>query len=73
MAVLARQDNRSAWCADAVRAETVIESYAFGGKAVDIWCFVNSASISTDGVRCMIIAHDQDHIRPAVRFRPGHD
>ena len=73
MAVLARQDNCSAWRADAVGAETVVESYASGGKSVDIWCLVNSTSIRTDGVRRMVVAHDEDDIRPFVQLRPGHD
>jgi hypothetical protein len=73
VAILARQDNRSAWRTNAVCAETVIESYAFFGKSIYVRCLINLTAVSADSVRRMVIAHDENDVGPPEWLCLGYD
>src|SRR4029453_9192430 len=60
---------RPAWSADRIRNETVLEFHPFGSKPVDVWSFYELAPVSTDGVRGMIVRHNEHDVRLSLRWR----
>jgi hypothetical protein len=63
VAVLAGEDGGAAGSADGVDGVTAVEADAFFGDAIDIWCFVDLAAVSADGVGGVVVGHDEEDVR----------
>jgi hypothetical protein len=62
VAVLPREDDGPAGCADPVCAEAIIEAAAFAGDPVDSRRPVKTAPITADRLGGMVIGHDEEDI-----------
>ena len=69
VAVLAGEDRRPAGAADRVDAEAVVEPHARLGQAIEVGRLVHPAAIGADGVRGVVVAHDEQDVGPARRPR----
>src|SRR5688572_23996360 len=72
MTVFASENRRPARSANRILHKAVLEPHAFSRQPVHIWRAVNLPAIGADGVRSMIVSHDEQNVRarsPAQRRR----
>ena len=62
MAVLSGEDGGPAGGAYPVGAKAVVEPHTFPGDPVDVQGLVEAASIAADGLRSVVVRHDEDDI-----------
>jgi hypothetical protein len=62
MAVLSSEDGGPAGGAYPVGAKAVFKPYALPGDPVDVQSFVEATSITADGLRGVVVRHDEDDI-----------
>ena len=68
VAILAGKNGRPAWRADRVGHETVRETHAVMGNAVEVWRLVDLAAVATQGMGGVVVGHDVENVG---RFRLG--
>ena len=67
MAVFARQNAGTTWCANGIHDEATVETHPLAGDAVHVWRFVHHTAVTTHRVRRVVIGHDEKD----VRMQPG--
>ena len=67
--VLSRQDGRPARRADRVRGKDVRQQRTFAGDAVEIRRLVDARAIGPNGVRRVVVGHDEDDVGPVRAWR----
>ena len=60
------KNSSSARSADTVGHITVIKQHALLGKTVDVGRVVDSSSVTADGLRSMVISHNEDDVWTAI-------
>ena len=77
VAVLAGEDGGAAGAADGIDAKAVCKPDTAAGQAIEVWGVVDSAAISADRVRRVVVAHNEQDVGPALpsgqSHGPGHD
>jgi hypothetical protein len=57
--VLAGENRGTAWGADGVRGEDARHQSAFAREAIEVWSLVDPGPVGANGVRRMVVGHDE--------------
>ncbi len=70
--IFTRQNHGTTGSADGVRNVATIEPHALLRDAIQIGRLIHPTSVATHGLKCMIVRHDEQNVRPLVGHRPGY-
>src|SRR6185369_6840275 len=62
--VFSGENARAAWGADGVDGKTAVEAHAVPGQSVEVRRLVDFAAVGADGVRGVVVGHDEDNVGP---------